>query len=331
MARKPVVRNKDKSALALALDHVYTCAGGIATYAPYCLFQPGWLVGYDGVVASGYRIAEDLHCAPQTETFRNAIAKAGNPFSLTILSSGTLVVTGDKVRVEVPTLRPDEIPNVQPDAPRASVSETLREAILDVSKVTTARHARAIASAVFLRGDTATGTNGGTILECYHGLSLPSQWLLPTEFALALEKIKHRPTHIGWSDATFTIWYGHNAWIRTNIYTDSYPDTDIMYARLLSYNAELRPVPPEMLNALMTLKPFLEDDTITLWAGGLNTKIDGTGASFNFEHHLLVPQPVLLPYAAMLYAASWADWLSFTREGIYWYGARLRGITAAAQ
>ena len=331
MARKPVVKAKEKSQLGMALDHAYLCAGGIAAYAPYCLFAPGWLIGYDGLVASGFKIAEDLRIAPHTETMRNAVAKAGNPFGLTQLPDGNVVVTGHKVRVEVPCHSLDAIPNVQPDAARHVCSEALREAIVDASKVTTARHARVIAAAVLLRSNSCVGTDGGTILEAHHGQELGQQFLIPTEFAQAIDKVKYKPTHCGWSDTTFTIWYGPNAWIRTNLYSDSYPDTDIIFARLMSVGAELRPIAPETLAALMTLKPFLDDHTITLWAGGLNTKPDGTGASFGLQHHLLVPQPRVLPYNAMVYAATWGEWMSFQPDGMFWYGNRVRGATAAAQ
>ena len=320
-----------KTSLSLALDHANICNKGVAAYAPFCVFSPGWLVGYDGVVASGYRIVEDLWIAPHTETMRNALAKAGTPFSLTQLASGNVVVTGDKVRVEVPCNSMDAMPNVVPDAARHEIAEPFCEALCNVASVTTARHARVIAASVFIIGDSAIGTDGGTILEAYHGMGLPGPFLVPTEFAIAVEKVKHKPTHIGWSDATLTVWYGPNCWLRTNIYTDSYPDTDVMFARMLSHNAELRPIPTEMLGALMRIKPFLEDDTITLWAGGFNTKFDGTGASSHFDHHLIVPQPLLLPFATMVYAATWGQWLSFSKDGMYWYGQRVRGATAAAR
>ena len=329
MARKPQVRAKDKSTLGLALDHAILCSHGVAPYAPYCLFGTGWLIGYDGIVASGYRIAEDVHLAPHTETMRNAVARAGNPFSLTVIASGDVVVTGDKVRVTVPCNSMDAMPNVQPDAARQDVSEAFREAIVAASKVTTARHARVIASAVNCKSNSVVGTDGGTILEAYHGMGLSGQWLLPAEFAAVVDKVKHKPTHVGWSDTTFTIWYGRDCWVRTNFYTDDYPDTDVMFARMIADAGELRPVPAEMLGALMALKPFLDGDLITLWARGLNTASDGTGASFTFDHHMVVPDPRSVPYAGLTYAGTWGDWIAFNKDGFYWYGGMVRGITAA--
>ena len=326
--KRAAVRSKDKSSLSIALDHVELCCHGVAAYAPYCLFTPGWLVGYDGVVAGGYKVAEDLPgVAPHTETMRPAVARAGNPYSLTV-QADKITVRGHQVKVDVPLTRPESIPSVMPDHPRFEVGEPLREAIVDVSKVTKARHERVIVACVLLRSDSVVGTNGGTILEGHHGMQLPGRWLLPTEFADAMDKVKYKPTHIGWSDETFTVWYGPHCWLRTNLYQDNYPDTDVMFARMIADTAELRPVPSDMLLALETLKPFLEDDTITLWQGGFNTKPDGTGASYSFQHHL-PPAPRQLPYQGLRFTGSHGEWIGFCRDGFYWYGQRLRGISAA--
>lgn len=329
MKAKRVVRSKEKTTLALALEHVEICSHGVAAYANYCIFTPGWLVGYDSVVAAGFRVAEDLFgIAPHTETLKHAVGRAGDPYSLTV-HADKLTVRGTAVKADVPLCSPASIPNAQPDPQRFEVTEALREAVVDVSRVTRARHERVIAASVLLKADSAVGTDGGTILEAWHGLHLPGRWLLPTEFAVALSAVKYKPTHLGWSDETFTVWYGSNVWLRTNLYEDSYPDTDIMYAKMTADTPEMRRVPVNMLLALDTLKPFLADNTITLWQGGFNTQADGSGASYTFEHHL-PPEPRVLPYDGMRQAGLHGEWIGFCKAGFYWYGPRLRGISAAA-
>lgn len=328
--RKQAPRTKDKTQLATALYHVEIASHGVAAYAPYCMFTTGWLVGYDSVVAAGYRIVEDLPgIAPHTETMHYAVARAGNPYSLTV-HSDKLTVRGHAVKVDVPICRPDQIPNVVPDVPYCEIGEPVREALISAGKIVKARNEYIIASAVLLGRNSVVGTDGGTVLEAYHGGNLPCRWMLPAEFVLAVAAVKHKPTHIGWSDETFTIWYGKDCWLRTNVYMDKYPDTDLMFATMTADTPELRPVPADMLLALETIKPFLEDDTITLWEGGINTKPDGTGASYGFAHHL-PPQPRMLPYMALKLAAQHGEWIGFNRRGFYWYGPQLRGISASEQ
>lgn len=327
-ARKPVTRSKDKSSLLLALDHVELCSHGVAAYAPFCLFTPGWLIGYDGVVAAGYRVAEDLlGVAPHTETMRHAVGRAGSPYALTV-HAGKITVRGDKVRVDVPLAPAESIPNAMPDNPTALIAEPVREALIAAAKVTKARQERVIAAAVYLRANSVVGTDGGTILEAHHGAQLPGEWLLPTEFVAAFERVKALPTHIGWSDDTLTVWFGPHAWLRTNVYTAKYPDTDVIFAGMISECTDLRPVPVDMLQALETLKPFLDDGTITLYGGGFNTLPTGLGASYTFPHHL-PHEPRQLPYEAMRLLGMYGEWVAFSQRGFYWYGNTVRGITAA--
>ncbi len=62
-----------------ALDHAALVSRGAANYSGYCLLQGHWLVGYDGTVAAGSRVEEELSVAPDTDLFRAAIARVGTP------------------------------------------------------------------------------------------------------------------------------------------------------------------------------------------------------------------------------------------------------------
>lgn len=330
MARKPVVRAKDKAALLDALDHVHVVSGGVADYAQYCLFAPGWLIGYDGVVASGFRAAESLGIAPETEALRTALARAGNPYSLTVLASGKLALRGESVRVEINCYPAAHIPNAQPDAPLGAVNEAFRTSLLAVGEIAAARSDRVIGSSVYLKQQSCVATDGGTILEGYHGCNLPSAWLLPKEFIVALGKIRRMPTHIGWGETTFTVWFGPDAWLRTNVYDERYPDTDLIFAKMVAdCGNEFRPIPEIMAVALETLKGFLHGEFIHLRSYGFNTQPDNSGNAYSFEHHLTSERAI--PYTGARYAAAYGQWLAFCKAGFYWYGPQLRGITAAEE
>lgn len=331
MAKKPVTRvaAKDKSTLLLAFDHVELACHGPANYAPYCLFSPGWLVGYDGIVAAGYRITEELHVAPHTETARQALMRAGNPFSLTTLSSGNVVVRGDAVRVEVPCVSGAIIPNSAPDAPLGQCNAALVAAMVATAKIVAARNERVITSCVLLREHSVVGTDGNTILEAHHGNGIAGQHLIPREFIDALAKVKTAPTHYGWGEGTFTLWFGPATWLRCNTYQERYPDTDVHFAQMIADCVEYRPVPTILLQAVETLKPFLASPQLTVTPYGLNTLIDQTGASYSFEHWFPADWCRTVAYEALRQAATHGEAISFNPRGFYWYGQELRGITRA--
>lgn len=321
------VRNKDKSSLGLALDHVYIASHGSASFAPYCLFAPGWLIGYDGITGAGFKVAESLPLAPHTETFRMAVHRAGTPMSLTVLPSGAVVVKGAQTRFEIATMAPDAMPNCQPDAALVACNDKLTAA-LSAAAAVTSPSMRVLASAVLLRDNSCVASNGATILEAWHGLNFSGvKLLLPREFIECMNKVKYTPTHVGWSAGTFTVWYGPSCWLRSNVYGDvDYPDTDVLFAQHRSAIGEFRPVPENTLLALETLKPFLEPYfAVRLCPQGFNTKPDLTGASYAFEHHML--RDGMVPYDGMRYAAMHAKVIGFSDKCLFWQGQTVRGMS----
>jgi hypothetical protein len=325
MARRAGVLKRDRSNLGLALDHVWLASHGPAVFAPYSLFTAGWLTGYDGVVAAGFRVAETmLGIAPHTETFRFAVHRAGTPFSISVMSDGTLIIRGDDFKANVPGTSPDAIPNVQPDMPSVEVNEHWRNAMCAVADVTKAREQRVVGSAVHMRERSVVGTNGTTVLEGHHGCNLPRAAIVPREFVDALSKVKYLPTSAGFGEDTFTVWFGTNCWLRTNLFKDvSYPDTDVIFAQQISAVGEMRPIPSNTLLACETLKPFI-GDALRLDAQGFVTE---TGARYTFEHFMLADRVV--PYEGVRYAATHGQYIGFNDSAMYWYGQQLRGISVA--
>lgn len=327
MASKSGTPKTTKTPLVRALDHVYIAAHGPAVYAPFCHFQAGgWLVGYDGIIAAGAKVSESVGLAPDTELFRHACMRAGDPYSLTAMPDGTLVVRGHKVRATIPCFALDQLPNVLPDNPMATVSDTFRQVFIDASKLALLKAEHVIASSVLITPQTCIVTDGSTIAEGYHGCSLPGHFLAPRELADAMFKVKAMPTHIGWSETTLTVWFGPELWLRSNLYDRTkYPDTDVIFAQARSECSDYRPVPLDTLQAVETLKPFREDMWMYLFEYGFNTREDGTGASYTFEHH--IPYRGKYSTDGMRMAAAHAQWIAFGNGIAYWYGAVFRGAT----
>ena len=318
---------KDKSTLLLAVDHVEVACHGPANYAPYCNFMPGWLVGYDGIIAAGYKVVEDYRIGAHTETLRHALMRAGNPFSVTL--SDKMTVRGNGVRVEVPTVVGASIPYAAPDAQTGTVDAMFASALQATAKIISSRNDRVISSSVLIKHNSCVASNGNTIVEGYHGIPVPGMHLVPREFVDALGKVKTSPTGYGFSNQTFTVWFGRDAWLRCNTYQETYPDTDVIFAKMIAECSEYRNMAPDMLLAVETLKPFLETPELMIAPTGVNTRADLTGASYTFEHYLPGDACRVVPYEPLRIAAIHADAIAFNSHGFYWYGKQLRGITRA--
>lgn len=269
--------------------------------------------------------------APRTDPFRAAVARAGEPFSLTVLAD-RVVVRGHKLRAEIDLFPMEQLHNVQPDPPRHAVSSVLRYVVGEVAKATTAKTDRVIPASIFVRSNSCTATDGMCILEGYHGCNLPDQWLLPREFAEAVGKSKSDATAIGWSDATFTVWFGENAWLRTNVYKEQFPDTDIIFAQMASMGIEYRPSPEGFVAALQAVKPFTTGQRLIEFVDNGFYCVDeqhNRGASYALPSYMLLQNPPYFRWDAMLHAAAHAKWIAFNSRGCIWYGDVLRGMAAS--
>lgn len=331
MAKRATTAAVNKSPLSAALDHAMIATTGPANYAEYCNLSIGWVISYDGIIATGHRVAEDLQVAPHVELFRYAVLRAGSPYSITKLSSGNIRVRGNKVGAEIPCFPLASLPNVLPDSPIFPVTANLSSVLVDVSKLIEKKADSIVGSSILLRENSAVATDGGTIVEGWHGLQLPVRLVLPREFADALYKAKGDPTHCGWSNETFTVWYGEDKWIRTSLYPDNYPDIDVHFARMRMECGDdtFRPVPVDLLQAIETLKPFRETGELALFDYGLNTRKDGLGTSMSFEHYW--PYRGEYPASGLRMTAAHGAWITFCRFGSFWYGPVIRGVTSLAQ
>ena len=312
-----------------ALDHAALVSRGAANYSGYCLLQGHWLVGYDGTVAAGSRVEEELGVAPDTDLFRAAIARVGTPYSLTLMPDTTLAVRGNALRASIPTFPLLSIPNVVADNPQIACGEELRRAIVAVSKIATNKSDIIVECSVALGKNSAVATDGSTILEALHNNNLPLFMLLPREFGDVIAKVKAVPTHCGWTDQTFTMWFGEMQWVRTNAYPPNYPDTNVVFSQVLSQCGDFRPVPVDLSMAIESLKPFRQKDTFIVTDTGLTTGYDSARTSYNIQHFWTFRGEY--PIDGLRVAAMFGRTIAFGPSGAYWQSDNVRGVTVVRQ
>lgn len=314
---------KPKDQLLQALAHVELVARGPASYAPYCQFAGGWLIGYDGIVAAGMTTPEQLMCAPDTEKLRKAIIKAGEPYSLTVINDGKLRVRGDKFRAEIAGMSLQHTPNVFPDTPVIPAGEMFRRACIEAAKCTSAKDTRVIGAAVLVRDRSAVGTNGHVVVEARHDCFLSHSWLLPSEMIATMQAVKDCPTAIGHSPGYFTLWFGENKWLRCQTYAEDYPDTDIIFARNYAIGPVWHHMQPGLAAALDALKPFLGEDRYVKLGPGYVACDLPNGASVALPGEW----PALrLPWSVAAMMAGQGEWLGTLEDVVLWQSEAVRGI-----
>lgn len=320
---KRAVKKAAPSILADALSHIEIASRGTADYAKNCQFNTGWLIGYDGIVAAGHKIADDYQCAPDLDMLKQAVKRVGSPYSLALYANGSLAVAGERLRSVIPCLPMDRMPHVMPDAPMLACTREFRDALVVCGQIAVEKAERVALASVRVRGASAVATNGSQVIEQWHGLDIRTDMQIPKEFLTAIEKVPHEPTAIGWREnSSVTIWFGPDRWARTQLYEPNFPDTDKLFAEVGTISLFRMPT---LLDAMTSLTHRANG---TLWCapGQLSTEKDDNGATFLMDHPFGTCK---LSFSGMMTAAHHAEVFGYFSRGVYWQGAKARGVFSA--
>lgn len=249
-------------------------------YQAHARFVAGWLIAFDGVIAAGHPVEEDLNCNPNTRQLSEAIGKCGKSLAITQTATGRLSIKGDNLRALINCLPESDLPPVAPDPNIAVIDDRIKRAFECVGSLVTEAGTSVIEAAILLQANSAISTDRVVAMEYWHGIDLPPNLVLPKLFAQAVLKTNKVLSGFGFSDRSVTFWFEDGAWLKTQRYSDEYPGQTIQGF----FNCEMfpGPVPAGMFEAASTVGTFhplghviFAEDKITSHAS------DEVGAQFD--------------------------------------------------
>lgn len=270
-------KNKD-STLVQALNFVALAQRDKgAPYQTHVNLSKNFATAYDGVLAAGHRIDEELSACPHTATLLAALARCDGALSVTQLDSGRLAVRSGKFRAFVPCSEPSVVSLTAPDPVCGVIDDRIRDGLSLLSPLIAENSQRVATAAALIGSGSIKATNGRCIMEYWHGIDMPPGLLVPKLFINALEKIKKKLVGFGFSQGSLTVYFDDQSWLKTQLYNDIYPDFD----RIL--NREHKPVdlPEGFHEALDNVFDFIEDNRLRLRDGVMRSSdADNCGASY---------------------------------------------------
>lgn len=291
MARKPRAAKQATQAAALleALKFVSVATDndahlGIA--AKHVRMTDNMAVAYDGQLAAGHPIVEELTLCPQIDQLTRALAKSGKSLVVSETPSGRLSVKGEKLQAFVPCLKPEELAPVYPDPNIAPVDERIKAAFRCCGTLASEQGKRVVEASLMLRGGDCTGTNGAAILQFWHGNDLPPMGMvLPKVFCAAVAAVKAPVVGFGcsWSSpqkvSSVTFWFEGGAWLKTQCYADDWPPIEQLWQQ-----ANYQPVPEGLFDAIETVAEFNENGFVSFAENAvLSHKNPELGASYEVK------------------------------------------------
>lgn len=332
MAKRPT-KQKDKpneatASLMAALKFV-SVAQKLTTqpFTEYCQIGNGRVIAYDGVLAAGCLVENDLYACPHSSQLLAALQKCGSSLSITQLANEKLSLKSGPFKAAVPCAKQELMPSPpMPDNPVAPLGDSLKDALEALAWLVSDTGQRMIDCAILLRANTAVVTNGHVLLEYWHGWDMPTI-VLPATSAKAILKIGKPLKSFGYSGNSLTFWFEDDSWLKTQLYLEAFPDVD----KILAIPANPLPVPSGLKEALAAIGDFATGNGVILDAEGLHTSIeDNEGATYeisglsqgcfsDFYLHHIVSVAESIDFAVSTPTVT---------QGLIFYGKNIRGIVA---
>lgn len=228
-------------------------------YARHCIINGGAVMAFNGVIAAGVRIEEQITAAPDTLQLRKAIERAGSQYVMTI-EANRLTIKSGKFRASIPILDPAMLPQITPDACQWPLNNAIRDALKAASAFASDNAPTVVMASLQLTNGTVAGTDRNVILEFYHGNSMP-ELCVPREFATAIVKCDKEIIGFGYTpDVSVTFWFADGSFIKTQLYQPGWPES---WRNALPPNNEgYKALPDVFWQAYDAIADFSEDDLI---------------------------------------------------------------------
>jgi len=267
--------SKASELLLEAITFVNVATNDAQEFQKYGRFAAGWLVAFDGSIAAGFPIEEDLAICPHLARLKDAVAGAGATLALTAHENGRLGVNGAKARFTVPCLPGSSLFPVMPDPQVAVLNDALKIGFAAVVALAKEDADTIHEQSVLLRANTIVGCNGQLAMEYYHGIDLPPNLAIPHKAAKAIAKMQRPLTGFGWDEGrSVTFYFDNGAWIKTQVMGGEWPDID----KVLDSPAYTTPCPEDLYEALNTIVSFSDDGAVHFHDDKLKTTYGNTEA-----------------------------------------------------
>lgn len=252
------------------------CKDEGAPHETHILLQNKTATAFNGTLAAGALIEDDIQAAPHAKTFLNALQKCTEGYTITQLDEAKLSIKSGKFKAIVPCINPNLLPFPIPDSPATGIGEPFRSAlsIIDKIKIENGQHVHLLS--FLLNGPSLIATDGKIIIEAWHGLDLPPGLPIPLTLIPSIMGNPKRLFSFGFSPSSVTFYFDDNSWVRSQLYAQPWPNVMHILERKSSPVA----IPTDFYKGLETIIPFGEG-TVYFDTNLLRShRDDGKGAVF---------------------------------------------------
>lgn len=314
-------QKKETSALADALKFVAIAQRDIGTpYQTHTILAGGWAIAYDGVLAAGTPINEDVDARPNTKLFIEALTKCGANYSIIREDADKITVRTDRFKAIVPCVLPELLTHVAADPVCAPLGDDFKAALEAVAFLASDTAQHVVTASVLARRGSCVATDRRVILECWHPYDLPPMQL-PKQAVSAICKADKPLTGFGFGGSTATFHFDDGSWIRTSLMEGEPVD----FNRVLDVRSNPWPLPPHFFEGVRAVAGF-NNDTVIFGDKQLRShQNENVGATFDVSG---IPREPIFNAKVLLSCEQFmrsVDFVGVNRIAYFFDGEKIRG------
>lgn len=290
----------------------------------HCIMLGRFVAAFDGVLAAGHAISEDIAACPQTAGMIHALERCGSVYSVTQFDTG-IAIKSEKFRAVIPCVDRGILNIPTLDNPCADITDALKEGFKTIVDLAADKADTVAQASILLRSQTMMATNGKILIEYWHGIDLPPNMIIPKAAAIAILKTNKPLAKLGYSGGSVTFYFADNSWLRTQCYAEGWPIE--AYDKGLTANTHQEPIPEGLFIAIDAIAKFSEDGKVYLWEKGLvssspHPEIGATYETVGIRHNCAVL------YDSLKFIQPLAKTIDFNgpNGNVYFIGERTRGV-----
>lgn len=249
--------------------------------------RQGLATAFNGILAAGEPIVEDLIAAPNAYLLKEALSKCGQNFSITQLEE-RLSIKSDKFRALVPCIPLEDLQTAFPDDPSALLNPSFAASMEAVNSIPEPNEDRIMVRSILVDSGSLIATDAKIMLEHWHGIDLP-KLILPRTVIEPLIKNKKKLTEFGFSNSSCTFHYEDKSWFKSQVCAKTWQDV----RPILDKKANAHAIPEGLFEALDAIDPFSETGYVYFDSNVVRSHPIGQDTGATYEVYGIPKGPIL--------------------------------------
>ena len=291
-----------------------------------CFFRANGnqITASNGILTAGHIIEEELEAQPHTMKMIAALSNCGKNLSITQLEQNRIAIRSGKYSAQIPCCV-QELDNYYPDPNEIQITDILRTGFELIGQLAQDVAQSVMTSSILLQSGSMVSTNGGTALEYWHGINLPTL-VIPKSFASAVCRTKKKLSGLGFSNKSVTVWFEDGSWLKTQLFADSWQDVSGIFDA--PEDIVIIDLPKKFYPAVHAVQDFAEEGkekgNVYISDKGIGSHVDKEAGAF-----YAIPKlgNICVPIRQLKNIERCCNQIGFyDKTKLYFFGDNLRGV-----